>query len=49
MTRQFCGNCGHHTLYKVAVSVGRNGRIVFHDRYKQFNLKGTKVTVIVMC
>lgn len=44
--RQFCSNCGGHTLRKVSVFINEDGKVTFFDNPKRrINLRGTIFSV----
>ena len=44
--RQFCANCGGHTLRKVSVFINEDGKVTFFDNPKRrINLRGTIYSV----
>jgi RNA-binding protein NOB1 len=45
MTKLFCEKCGNHTLYKVEVIIDSRGDVHFRDKYKDFNLKGSRYSL----
>jgi len=43
---EFCQSCGNHTLFKISVSVNKNGETTFHHNPNwKPNLRGTKYSI----